>query len=78
MPHFFSVSTGVINTIPVDLDHNVSLIKKCIAEAAQQNADLLLLPELCISGYGCEDLFYVQSFLESIPSCLLQIMKVIP
>lgn len=78
MPHFFSVSTGVINTIPVDLDHNVSLIKKCIAEAAQQNADLLLLPELCISGYGCEDLFYVQSFLESIPSCLPQIMKVIP
>ncbi len=78
MPHFFSISTGVINTIPVDLDTNVSLIKECIAAAEQQQANLLLLPELCISGYGCEDLFYVQSFLQSIPRYLPEIMKAIP
>lgn len=78
MPRFFSISTGVVNTIPLDLDYNVSLILQCIREAVSQKANLLLLPELCISGYGCEDLFYSKSFLDLMPQYVSKIQESIP
>ncbi len=46
-----------LNQIPFDWDHNVNNIINAINEAKQQKVDILCLPELCITGYGCEDMF---------------------
>lgn len=46
-----------LNQIPLDWKHNLSNIKKAILDAKEEQVDLLCLPELCITGYGCEDLF---------------------
>ncbi len=78
MSQFFTLSTGVINTIPMDLDYNRQLIMHCINAAAAQGSNLLLLPELALTGYGCEDVFYAQSFLEEVPLALDQIIKEMP
>ncbi len=52
------VAAGVVNQIPLDWDHNKHNIVQAIREARQQGVSLLCLPELCITGYGCEDAFY--------------------
>lgn len=46
-----------LNQIPFDWSHNVTNIKKAIDAGKAENADILCLPELCITGYGCEDMF---------------------
>ena len=43
---------------------NRQAIMKCVEEAAQQQVQLLVLPELCITGYTCGDLFLQQLLLE--------------
>ncbi len=42
---------------PLNWDGNQRHILAAIAAAKQQQVDILCLPELCISGYGCEDAF---------------------
>lgn len=51
------IGGGTINTIPLDWHNNLEKIISVIREAKNQNVELLCFPELCISGYGCEDLF---------------------
>ena len=51
------VGAAVLNQTPLAWDSNKAHILAAIAAARQQHVGLLCLPELCISGYGCEDAF---------------------
>jgi NAD+ synthase (glutamine-hydrolysing) len=53
-----SVAAGVLNTVPLAWDHNLEIAIAAIREARSRNVGLLCLPELCITGYGCEDAFH--------------------
>lgn len=46
-----------LNQTPLAWDENAQHIRSAIAAAGAAGASLLCLPELCISGYGCEDAF---------------------
>ncbi len=48
---------ATVNQIPFDWNHNVNNIIEAIREGKRQGIELLCFPELCITGYGCEDLF---------------------
>jgi NAD+ synthase (glutamine-hydrolysing) len=52
-----TLAGAALNQTPLDWDNNLQNIKDAITEAITHNVDILLLPELCITGYGCEDLF---------------------
>lgn len=52
------VASGALNQTPLDWDQNFKNIADCIKEASDQGVSILCLPELCITGYGCEDAFY--------------------
>lgn len=52
------VAAGVVNTTPLAWESNKNIIIQAIEEAISQDISLLCLPELCITGYGCEDMFY--------------------
>lgn len=52
------VAAGVLNQTPLDWDRNYSNIISAIEKARQQEISVLCLPELCITGYGCEDAFH--------------------
>ncbi|MFY0598020.1 MAG: NAD(+) synthase [Cyclobacteriaceae bacterium] len=41
----------------MDWDNNLKNIYSAISEAQEQGIKILCLPELCITGYGCEDMF---------------------
>lgn len=63
MKSLLNVATASVNTVPLALSHNATLIKELIVKANSEKVDLLLLPELALSGYGCEDMFFSQGFL---------------
>ena len=46
-----------LNQTALDIRGNEERIRNGIAEAKKQDIGILCAPELCISGYGCEDFF---------------------
>jgi NAD+ synthase (glutamine-hydrolysing) len=52
------VAAAAVNQTPFDWDNNQSNIARAIEEARRQGVSLVCLPELCITGYGCEDDFF--------------------
>lgn len=52
------IAALVVNQTPLDWEKNLHRLTQAIQEAKSQGAQLLLAPELCITGYGCEDAFY--------------------
>ncbi len=59
------VAAGVLNQTPLDWLRNKSHIVAAIEAARQQRVSVLVLPELCISGYGCEDAFHSRGLQET-------------
>ena len=51
------VAAAVLNQTPLDWEGNQQRIVSAIRLARDRGASLVCLPELCISGYGCEDAF---------------------
>jgi len=51
------VAAASLNQTPLDWEGNARRIASAIEEAKGCEASLLCLPELCITGYGCEDAF---------------------
>ncbi|MBX9788630.1 MAG: NAD(+) synthase [Pirellulales bacterium] len=56
--HLIRVAAAVLNQTPLAWDSNLAHILAAIEEARRQEASILCLPELCITGYGCEDAFH--------------------
>lgn len=52
------VAAATLNQTPLDWEQNMQHIVEAIDNARSQGVSLLCLPELCITGYGCEDAFY--------------------
>ncbi|WP_020607296.1 NAD(+) synthase [Spirosoma spitsbergense] len=68
------IAAGVLNQIPLAWEHNKQNIINAIEEAQRQEVSLLCLPELCISGYGCEDAFFAQNTMDQSIESLLDIV----
>jgi len=56
-----------------DVDANVKEIKSLITKAVAQQADVIVFPELCLTGYSCGDLFMNELLLKSAQKGLLEI-----
>ena len=52
------VAAAVLNQTPLDWENNRANILAAIEEASRQGASILCLPEMAVSGYGCEDVFH--------------------
>ncbi len=51
------VAAATLNQTPLDWEGNKRRIIAALELAAERQVSILCLPELCISGYGCEDEF---------------------
>ena len=51
------IAGAALNQTPIDWPNNLRNIQEAIAQAKAAGVQLLCLPELCLTGYGCEDLF---------------------
>jgi NAD+ synthase (glutamine-hydrolysing) len=52
------VAAAALNQTPFDWDQNAENIRAVFRAARAAKVDVLCLPELCITGYGCEDTFH--------------------
>ena len=57
MKQTVGIGAVTINQTPLDWSGNRERIVQALNEARSAGAKLVCLPELCISGYGCEDMF---------------------
>ncbi len=51
------IAGAALNQIPIDWTNNLRNIQTAIEQARGEGVEFLCLPELCLTGYGCEDLF---------------------
>lgn len=51
------IGGATVNQIPFHWKNNTDNIVQAIAAAKEAGIKILVLPELCITGYGCEDMF---------------------
>ena len=51
------LGAATLNQTPLDWEGNTARILEAIRLARQMDVQVLCLPELCITGYGCEDMF---------------------
>ena len=51
------IAGAALNQTPLAWEENLGNILNAIRQAKQENVDILCLPELTITGYGCEDMF---------------------
>ncbi len=54
---YIKIGGAALNQTPIDWENNIHNIRSAIDEARATGIRILCLPELCITGYGCEDLF---------------------
>ncbi len=58
MKQKMQVAAGVLNQTPLDWEGNYQRILRAIRVSQQAGAHLLCLPEMCLTGYGCEDQYF--------------------
>ncbi|MDA7951931.1 MAG: NAD(+) synthase [Pirellulaceae bacterium] len=68
------VAVAALNQTPLDWEGNRENILTAIEKAKNEKASLLCLPELCISGYGCEDAFHSPHVQKTAQKFLLEIV----
>ena len=64
-----------INTVVGDLAGNADGIAEAYAQAQQEGADLVIFPELCLTGYPPEDLLLKPSFIRDNLATLRSLAK---
>ncbi len=68
------VAVATLNQTPLAWQTNQEHIVAAIAAARQQGVTILCLPELCITGYGCEDAFHSLWLHDTAQKVLLELL----
>lgn len=75
MLDYIRIACAVPPVKVADTVHNVKDICEKIAEADRAGCDLVIFPELAVTGYTCEDLFFQQTLLEAAANGLAEICR---
>ena len=70
---FIKVGAAVPEVRPGDCDFNADRIIECINTAHEAGVRVLVLPELCVTGYTCGDLFLHGELLKNAENALSKI-----
>jgi NAD+ synthase (glutamine-hydrolysing) len=71
---YIKVGAATLNQTPLDWKSNQKNIIAAIEAARADSVSILCLPELCISGYGCEDTFLAPGTLAQSRKILQEIV----
>ena len=72
---FIKVASAVPVVHIANCRQNTKEILSLIAQAEEQGVEVVVFPELCITGYSCQDLFRQQLLLDSAEASLLHIIE---
>lgn len=71
---FIRVASAVPTVQVADCRRNVKEIESLIAQAEGQGVKIIVFPELCITGYTCQDLFRQQLLLDAAENAVMQLL----
>ena len=71
---FVKVAAAVPAVKVADVDYNVQQIESIIAQAEGRGVEVIVFPELCITGYTCQDLFKEQLLLDRAESAIITLL----
>ena len=61
---FVKVAAAVPAVKVADVEYNVQQIESLIAQAEGRGVEIMVMPELCLTGYSCQDLFKQQALID--------------
>lgn len=70
---FVRVASCIPDIMVGDVKFNLGIIKNLISSAGKNAVDVAVFPELCLTGYTCQDLFHQSSLLEAVDNALDEI-----
>ena len=71
---FVKVAAAVPAVKVADVDYNVQQIESIIAQAEGRGVEVIVFPELCITGYTCQDLFKEQLLLDHAEGAIITLL----
>lgn len=72
---FVKAAAGTPKIRVADCEYNAGQIIALMEEAAAQGVKVLALPELCVTGYTCGDLFLQPTLLDGAERALARILE---
>ena len=69
------IASSNLNQTPLAWEKNFSNIRNSINDARKKNVKILCFPELSITGYSCQDLFFNSWFIKKSEKYLKKIVK---
>lgn len=72
------LTAACINQTPMDWTGNLERIRAAVLEAKAAGSNILCLPELVTTGYGCEDMFLASDICERAEQMLEDILSIAP
>lgn len=73
--NFIRVAAATPEIKVADVAYNKEQICACVEEAGKKRASIVVLPELCLTGYTCGDLFLQTPLLEAAKAALLDLIS---
>ena len=71
---FIKVASAVPAVKVADVEYNVKEIERLIALADGEGAEVVCFPELCLTGYSCQDLFKEQLLLSKSEEGIIELL----
>ena len=72
---FIKTAAATPKITVADCRENKTEILRLIGEMEKEHVKVMVFPELCITGYTCQDLFLQRRLLDSAWECLMEIVK---
>lgn len=71
---FMKVAAAIPSVKVADCEYNIQQIESIIAKAEGKGVEVIVFPELCITGYTCQDLFRQSLLLEKAETAVLMLI----
>lgn len=71
---FMKVAAGVPSLRVADCEYNIQQIETLVAKAEGWGVEAMVFPELCVTGYTCQDLFHQTLLLEKAETGILMLL----
>lgn len=71
---YITIAAGIPRVKVADTKYNILQIEEMIYEAGSKGVEIIVFPELSITGYSCQDLFRSQLLQDKAEEALLQLL----
>ena len=72
---FIKVGTAIPAVRVVDVQYNTEQIEALLTQAEEAGIEIIVFPELSLTGYTCQDLFRQRSLLETIDAAVTHLLQ---